>query len=1310
MNGREGVLSPYAAWIVAENGEAGLNGDRLRWAESAWLAYALAQAGEAEQAAPILARMERALAAALLGGSDTDGDEGAGMESGTEFEAEEEAKAKVEAEVDEEPSAAAAYWLWAYGVSRSAGYAGPAASERLLAAAVSEVGAGFAKPRAHWLAEAGGPTDEAVWFANLAIAYGGLLAVQPHASGEGEAIQRWLKAIRELVFAKFIKDEKIVSRLGSSRIDGDIVLAAVPFGLLGIEDRILIEALDVLERELASSQGVRLSESDTYYGGCERPDLTALLAWYYAEKGDLARAKGLLAGLDRQQEASGGRLGAVDEATAREPLYAAHWRERGQPPASPFASLLDAIARGTLAFKQRGGAAGGGVRFLHEPTGTEDPYLFYVNERQPRHPLADELVRVRAVTQPFRPEQRTYAQYRAEGGAWQTVPMRIGRSPEGESYWEAALGRFALGERVEYRFGIEGEESASGTYAFRPRQWLPLGELAGWARLPQGVRLSFRPIPDATDGVDLVFDASAYDRALRLSVEAGQRSTRQHEGLSDNGVQSYDGLSDNSTPSLEGLSDRGVKSATRFGDWELRLSRSREGALDYEVAWRGDALLRSYGKHGQAAAELLYDGAGVRGIRCNFGLDDADRLYGMGERYARFEYRGVTVDNYVYNEYRSQGMRTYIPVPFVLHSRGYGLYANTPMYSAFDFGDTLADRMQIRVDVTASSPSLELILMPGEPLDAVRTYTDVTGKPALPPKWAFGPWMSSNNWDSQAEALKQAEMTKRHEIPATVFVLEQWSDEATFYIFNDAKYEPTDGKTALRYEDYEFPAWGRWPDPREMVRSLHADGLKVLLWQIPIVKHMYGVAHVQKDADEAAMLAAGYQVREADGSPYRIPYNWFKDSLVLDFTNEEANGWWFDKRRYLTGEIGIDGFKTDGGECVFGPDLRFTDGSTGAEMRNLYPNRYIGSYYAFVQEETRARGGGITFSRAGYAGAQNHPLHWAGDERSTYDAFRSSLHAGLSSGLSGIPFWGWDLSGFHGDIPTAELFVRSAQMAAFCPVMQYHAETKGEFNQDRTPWNIAERTGRPEVIGLYKKYADLRMNLLPYIYAEAICSAREGVPMMRPMFAAFPQDPSCRTHYGQYMFGASLLVAPVIEEGHFSKEVYFPEGRWLPLLADGGEIEGGCRATVRADLADIPVYLRENAVVPMNLNASLALGGSVGNRVDGYDRLVFCLYATSETAYTFEDDLGSAIRLSARKTDARIDLTLRSDRSEQPVVWLRGAGEADAIADEAGAYRSVASPEALEEGAYLLRNGETWLMPRRSAGTVSVRVSEGTLG
>ncbi|MEF2966027.1 TIM-barrel domain-containing protein [Paenibacillus sp. M1] len=1165
----------------------------------------------------------------------------------------------------------AAYWLWILGeYSNATGDLSLITALRNTAArALEAVSRHWSDSLPHWLGIPG--QDSAIYLSNLAILYGAVLSVQPSWSEDAEAegpsaadLQRLLKDIRELLFANMIKEGKIVSRLGSRDIYGDIVLAAVPFGLLGIEDRILIEALFVAERELIG-RGVRFSEDDLSFGGCERPALSGLLAWYYSEKGDTAKAKLLLAQVAELRAGSAeGSLPEVDPVTSKEPIYREEeLRKRGgQVPVSLLADAVCAIADEALNKALQGDAnaeGGGTVSMLHEPTGTDDPYIYAPHERSPRYPEAGELVFVRMATLPLHPESQTVmVEYRVNGGEIERLPMKLVTAGEGEKVWEAALGRFAFGQAADYRFVVEegGETAVSESYSFTVRSWTGLCEPVGVRETPEGVALQFAALP-----------GSGLQPVLRFGKGRGQSAGAGVEFTLD-----WRKAADFEAMPLE-------KEATH---WSLTvdgyvLDIGRENG---KLGWRlldaqGGLVLETAQGTGNPPAEVMTDGAGgIYGARLNLRLQDGEHAYGMGERYARMEYRGFSVDNHVYNEYRSQGLKTYMPVPFYISSQGYGCYLDTLMYSRFHFGSQESDVLTVEAELNPASPALTVHWFTGAPLAVISSFSEVTGKPVLPPKWAFGPWMSSNNWDSQAETMKQVELTSRYEIPSTVIVLEQWSDEATFYIFNDAQYKAVDGGEMLTYEDFTFPEWGRWPNPRQMVEELHGQGLKVLLWQIPIQKYMYGITHEQKDRDEKFMLEQHYHVHRTDGSPYRIPYNWFKDCLVIDFTNEVGRDWWFQKRQYLLDEVGIDGFKTDGGECILGRDLAFADGTGAAEMHNRYPLDYIGSYYRFVQERTN--GNGITFSRSGYTGAQQYPLHWAGDERSTYDAFRSSIIAGLTSGMSGIPFWGWDLGGFHGDIPTAELFVRSAQMAAFCPVMQYHAETKGEFNQDRTPWNIAERTGRPEVIGLYKKYADIRMNILPYVYAEAVHSSLTGEPMMRAMAVEFPRERACAGLTAQYMFGASLLVAPVTEEGAYDKRVYFPEGSWISLF-DDRLVEGGRSVVLPADLDEIPVFIREDGIIPLNLNGKLELGSHVGNAVDRYEQLAFMIFPVDKLDYTFTDDLGNRVVLKGAVDSNSLRINVSSNVSGPVSLILRSVGEANSVQADGAEVSIEAWPEHL---------------------------------
>ena len=560
-------------------------------------------------------------------------------------------------------------------------------------------------------------------------------------------------------------------------------------------------------------------------------------------------------------------------------------------------------------------------------------------------------------------------------------------------------------------------------------------------------------------------------------------------------------------------------------------------------------------------------------------------IFGLGERYNALDQAGNRVDQFVYNQYKNQGLRTYIPMPVFYTDTGFGLYIATDSYSWFDFREPGLTLLGVEAD------ALKLEFLSGSVNEQVAQFLALTGEPENVPLWALGPWMSSNNWDSEAEVRKQVALTGEHGIPATVLVIEAWSDEATFYIWNDATYAEKPGSEAFTYRDFTFPEWGRWPDPKGMVDYLHEHGLKLILWQIPVIKQTAALRHAQKRRDEEHFLARGYGVRQPHGEALRLPEGWFKDSLLMDFTHREGVDWWFRKRQYLIDDLGVDGFKTDGGEMVWGQDLVFADGTDGLLNRNRYPRDYISAYYRFAQQN-----GGICFSRAGYTGAQTFPAHWAGDERSTWDAFKRSLLAGLSAGMSGVIFWGWDFAGFSGEVPSAELYLRGAQMACFCPIMQYHAESKAELNQDRTPWNIAERSGDARALTGYAFYANLRMQLLPYLEREAAHCVEAKTPLMRAMLLDHQDDRTAIKLWDQYMFGRNLLVAPVIEEGATSRDVYLPAGRWWHLFEQRWYEAGWHR--VEAPLESIPVFLREGATLPLGFDTEMRLGSTMRSGVN----------------------------------------------------------------------------------------------------------------
>lgn len=623
----------------------------------------------------------------------------------------------------------------------------------------------------------------------------------------------------------------------------------------------------------------------------------------------------------------------------------------------------------------------------------------------------------------------------------------------------------------------------------------------------------------------------------------------------------------------------------------------------------------------------LYDRAGkVREISATLTHPPCG-WYGFGERYNALDQAGNFVDQFVYNQYKEQGLRTYMPMPVGYSDAGFGLHLATDSYSWFD----LTEPGRIRLGVEADQLSLDLLT--GTIAEQVSQFMALTGDPEPVPTWALGPWMSSNNWDSEAEVRKQVALTLEHEIPATVLVIEAWSDEATFYIFNDAQYAEKPGDQAFALTDFTFPEWGRWPDPKGLAEHLHASDLKLILWQIPIIKQSPALKHAQKRRDEAHFFEQNFGVRHPDGTPLRLPEGWFKDSLLMDFTNAEGSDWWFSKRQYLIDDLGVDGFKTDGGEMVWGRDLVFADGRTGLENRNAYPRDYIGAYYRFAQQN-----GGICFSRAGYTGAQTFPAHWAGDERSTWEAFKRSILAGLSAGMSGVIFWGWDMAGFSGEVPSAELYVRSAQMACFCPIMQYHAESKAEFNQDRTPWNIAERSGDERALTGYRFYANLRMSLLPYLTHEVDWCIAEKQPLMRAMLLDYQDVSEVIPLWDQYLFGRDLLVAPIIREGDTSRSVTLPRRRWWHLFQNRWYDPGTHQVT--APLEEIPVFLREGAILPLAFASEVRLGATMPSDIAAPSHQVLLVAGLEEHTPTSHDDItltrsGDLVRIDCRESPQR---------------------------------------------------------------------------
>lgn len=205
---------------------------------------------------------------------------------------------------------------------------------------------------------------------------------------------------------------------------------------------------------------------------------------------------------------------------------------------------------------------------------------------------------------------------------------------------------------------------------------------------------------------------------------------------------------------------------------------------------------------------------------------DYNKIYGLGERFSRINQKGFEIENIVEEKFCNQGEKSYFPLPFFIIDESVGIFINTLSNVTFSF------KGSIIIDISNCKENDELIIIDDSFKNIIKQFIKITGSTKPAPKWSFGPWISAHRWNSEEIVYDVMDKLNVNNIPVTVIVLEQWSDEATFYIFNKAKYS---NKEVLNYEDYDFSD-SPWPDPRRMISNLHKQGIHLLLWQAPVIK------------------------------------------------------------------------------------------------------------------------------------------------------------------------------------------------------------------------------------------------------------------------------------------------------------------------------------------------------------------------------------------------------------------------------------------------------------------------------------------
>ncbi|MCV2395996.1 hypothetical protein OEB99_16910 [Actinotalea sp. M2MS4P-6] len=644
------------------------------------------------------------------------------------------------------------------------------------------------------------------------------------------------------------------------------------------------------------------------------------------------------------------------------------------------------------------------------------------------------------------------------------------------------------------------------------------------------------------------------------------------------------------------------------GGWAVTTAPLAEGAHRYRfwaggestpwyevgaAGWRPDGGTLRIGGHEEdprlvpGSVSWLCDDTGAHRVRFALRLEPAEHVVGFGERFDALDQRGRTLDAVVFEQYKAQGEhgRTYLPMPFahVVGGDGWGFHVRTTRRTWYDVGSSDPGRLVVEAALGGrADEELDVAIYRGDPREVLDAFVAEVGRAEELPDWVLRLWASGNEWNTQAIATSRMDTHRELDIPVGVVVIEAWSDELGITEFGGARWTTHADGSPRRIEDFTFPADGAWPDPAGWVADMHERGIKVVLWQIPLLKTDETIARddtpwrpdqtVQVLADGDALVRDGHVVREADGTAYRNRGWWFPRALMPDLSTPEGRAAWTEYRRYLVADLDVDGFKTDGGEHAWGHDLRYADGRRGDEANNLNPVHFARAFGDLMRSCGKAP---VTFSRAGFTGSQAHGIVWAGDEDSTWAAFEHSVTAGLTASACGIVYWGWDLAGFSGPVPEPELYLRATAAATFMPVMQYHSEFHHHRPplRDRTPWNVAQTHDAPEVVEVFRRYAHLRERLVPYLAEEARAAIATARPLMRAMFVDHPREEQFWQFPGQYCLGDDLLVHPVTRPGAETWPTALPEGDWVDVWS--GEAVPGGRVVERPTPPDlIPVWCR----------------------------------------------------------------------------------------------------------------------------------------
>ena len=564
-------------------------------------------------------------------------------------------------------------------------------------------------------------------------------------------------------------------------------------------------------------------------------------------------------------------------------------------------------------------------------------------------------------------------------------------------------------------------------------------------------------------------------------------------------------------------------------------------------------------EHGDVIQQLTWDeNTGVLSFRSG-----NSPLYGLGEGGPQFDRRGST--DTMHSGQGGYKLATHggrVPIPWIIGTAGWAMFIHQP-YGTFDFTGTQSKFQPAKPD--AALPLDLFFVASPDPSTIMAEYARLTGHAEMPPLWSFGYQQSHRTLASREEVIAEAKTFREKKLPCdamiylgTGFCPSGWNAENGSFAWNSRVFD----------------------NPKEVLDELHKEHFHAVMHVVILSNELRGTAHDPCD--------------------------------LARFDETQAGCYWDTHRKDFA--MGVDGWWPDEGDPL---DI----------ASRLVRNRM---YWEGPQID-RPNERPYALHRNGYAGMQRYgSFLWSGDVYSTWETLKTHVPIALNTALTGIPYWGTDIGGF---VPTpeftAELYARWFQFGAFCPLFRCHGRTWklrlpwGWNTGDPGPVEIRNYNGAaiPDASQLHdervepicRKYLELRYRMLPYLYSTVRECATTGMPIMRALWLHFPDDPKAVACEDEYLWGKSVLVAPVVEKGAATRRVYLPSSTWFDYWTSE-RIEGGREISRPVDLETTPLYVRAGSILPMGPVKQFS-----GEKVD--EPLSISIYPGADASFLlYEDD------------------------------------------------------------------------------------------